>query len=133
MSLWTKGIENHISILVLFGLKTRVTIIFLKSVFIFTFMCMAVLHACLCAYHRSKKRGTDLLELQMVMSYCTGAGNQNRVLWESSWCSWPLNHLPSLCLAGFFKQVLSSPKREGSPIKPVGPYRNHQLPLPPWL
>lgn len=33
----------------------------------------------------------------MVMSYHTGAGNQNQVLWESSLCSQPLNHLPSLC------------------------------------
>lgn len=61
MDLWTKERKNHNLILFLFGLKTRMIVILLKSSFDFTFMCMAVLHACFCVYHRSKKRELDLL------------------------------------------------------------------------
>jgi hypothetical protein len=36
------------------------------------------------------------LELQMIVSYGVGAGNQPQVLWKSSQSSYSLNHLSSL-------------------------------------
>lgn len=41
-------------------------------------MCLAVLHMCLYVYHKQEEGdGSPELELQMVMSYRMGAGNQS--------------------------------------------------------
>lgn len=69
-------------------------------------MCMGVLLAyvcvlCACSACRGQKRASDALEpeLQTDKSCFLGVGTRAWVLWKSSRCSYPPNHLssPSFC------------------------------------
>jgi hypothetical protein len=46
-------------------------------------MCMGILYACLVPQEATRGLGPLELELQMVVSFNMGVGNQTRILWKS--------------------------------------------------
>lgn len=79
--------------------------IFTKLFYYYLCVWVLCLHVCLCIICMPCALGSQRvmvnpldLELQMVVSYCVGAGTWTLVLWKSSWYSLLLSHLSSSSL-----------------------------------
>jgi hypothetical protein len=77
-------------------LQKAFLLVYLFIIYLFLYVCLFCLHVFLCTtyvpgVHKSKKRASLELELQIVVSLHLGASNWIQILWRNSQCSWRLS------------------------------------------